>query len=62
MAAKQAPSIGSNSVTLEVISVARTISVSGARTTPVKNAAIPTTAKPTGSSARPGKTDWQIRP
>ena len=48
MAAKQAPSIGSNSVTLEVISVARTIPVSGARTTPVKNAAIPTTAKPTG--------------
>jgi ABC-type uncharacterized transport system substrate-binding protein len=46
MAAKHATSIGSNIVTLAVISVTSTIPVSGARTTPVKKAAIPTTANP----------------
>jgi len=35
-------------VTLAVISVTSTMPVSGARTTPVKKAAIPTTAKPSG--------------
>jgi hypothetical protein len=48
MATKHAASIGSSSVTLAVISVTSTMPVSGARTTPVKNAAIPTTANPCG--------------
>ena len=41
-------SIGNRIVTLAVISVSSTIPVTGARTTPVKRAAIPTTAKPSG--------------
>ena len=48
MAAKQAPSIGKSIVTFDVISVTSTMPVSGARTTPVKKAAMPTTANPSG--------------
>jgi len=39
---------GSSMLTLAVISVTNTMPVSGARTTPVKNAAMPTTANPSG--------------
>ena len=45
MAAKQASNIGRRSVKQPVISVTKTMPVTGARTTAVKNAAIPTTAK-----------------
>ena len=48
MAMKQAPNIGKSIVTFAVISTTRTMPVSGARTTPTKKAAIPTTANPSG--------------
>ena len=49
IAVKHAASMGSKSmVTLPVISVASTMPVSGARTTAVKNAVMPTTAKACG--------------
>ena len=48
MAIEQAHSIGSSIETLPVISVASTMPVIGARTTPAKNAAIPTTANASG--------------
>jgi hypothetical protein len=48
MAMKQAPNIGKSIVTFAVISTTRTMPVSGARTTPMKKAAIPTTANPSG--------------
>ena len=54
--------MGSNNVTLAVISVTSTIAVSGARTMAVKIAAIPTKAKPAGSSAMPGKANAQSNP
>jgi hypothetical protein len=44
--------IGRRSVKHPVISVTKTMPVTGARTTAVKKAAIPTTAKAAGSSAR----------
>ena len=55
MAAKQASNIGRRSVKHPVISVTRTIAVTGARTTAVKNAAIPTTAKAVGAAVKDGK-------
>ena len=48
MATKHAQIIGNSIETLAVISVTSTMPVTGARTTPVKKAAIPTTANPTG--------------
>ena len=54
MAAKHAPSIGSSMVTLAVISTTRVMPVSGARTTPAKKAAIPTTANPCGAMSSSG--------
>ena len=48
MAIAQAHSIGRSMVTSAVISVASTMPVSGARTMPVKRAAIPTNANPSG--------------
>ena len=48
IAVKQAASIGRSMGKLAVISITRTMPVTGARTTPVKNAAMPTTAKATG--------------
>ena len=48
MAAKQANNIGKRRVKDPVISVTRMMPVTGARTTAVKNAAIPTTAKAVG--------------
>ena len=59
MAAKHAPSIGNSIVRLPVISVIKTMPVTGARTTPVKKAAMPTTAKASGGTARLGSTNWQ---
>jgi hypothetical protein len=55
MATKHAPSIGRSIVTLAVISVTSTMPVSGARTTPVKKAAMPTTAKPSRLNVQVGK-------
>ena len=54
IAAKQALSIGRSNVKLAVISMTRTITVSGARTTAVKNAAMPTMASAVGYGARAG--------
>ena len=54
MAVKHAISIGSSSVTFAVISNVSTIPVSGARTIPLNNAAMPTTAKLTGWIPAPG--------
>ena len=54
IAVKQALSIGKSKVKLAVISVTRTIPVSGARTTAVKNAAMPTMASAGGCGARAG--------
>ena len=48
MAAKQASNIGRRSVKHPVISVIKIMRVTGARTTAVKNAAMPTTAKAAG--------------
>jgi hypothetical protein len=48
MAAKQASNIGRRRVKHPVISVTRIIPVTGARTTALKNAAMPTTAKAAG--------------
>jgi hypothetical protein len=45
MAAKQASNTGKRSVKHPVISVTKMMPVTGARTTAVKNAAMPTTAK-----------------
>jgi hypothetical protein len=59
---KQAPNIGKSIVTFAVISTTRTIPVSGARTTPVKNAAIPTTANPSGWMFKSGNRSWQSCP
>ena len=50
IAAKQVTIMGINIVVLAVISVTSTIAVTGARTIAVKSAAMPTTAKPSGSS------------
>ena len=55
IAAKQALSIGKSKVKLAVISVTRMMPVSGARTTAVKNAAIPTTASAVGFGASGGE-------
>ena len=54
MAAKHAPSIGKSIVKLAVISVTRTIPVIGARTTAVKNAAMPTIASEVGFGVTAG--------
>src|SRR5262249_40075278 len=54
MAAKQALSIGNSNVKLAVISMTRTMPVRGARTTPVKNAAMPATASARGSAETSG--------
>ena len=54
MAAKHAASIGKSIVKLDVISVTRTIAVTGARTTAVKNAAMPTIASEVGFGATAG--------
>jgi hypothetical protein len=54
IATQQAPSIGNSIVTLAVISVTSTMPVSGARTTPVKKAAIPTTANASGCISTEG--------
>ena len=59
MAAKHAPSIGSNMVTLAVISTTSVMPVSGARTTPAKKAAIPTTANPCGAMSSSGNAPRQ---
>ena len=48
MAIEHAHNIGSSIDTLPVISVASTMPVIGARTTPVKKAAMPTTANASG--------------
>ena len=48
IATAHAHNIGSSIVTLAVISVVSTMPVIGARTTPVKKAAMPTTANPSG--------------
>ena len=53
MDAKQASNIGRRSVKHPVISVTKMMPVTGARTTAVKNAAIPTTTKAAG--VQPGK-------
>jgi hypothetical protein len=58
MAVKHAPSMGNSIVELPVISAISAMPVTGARTTPVKKAAIPTTAKATGAMSRPGKVSW----
>jgi hypothetical protein len=50
MAAKQANNIGRRSVKEPVISVTKMMPVTGERTTAVKNAAMPTTAKAAGRS------------
>ena len=55
MAAKHAPSIGRSIVNAPVISATRTMPVTGACTTPVKKAAMPTTAKAVASTSRAGK-------
>jgi hypothetical protein len=54
IAAKQASTMGRRSVKHPVISVTKMIPVTGARTTAVKNAAMPTTAKAVGRSPRYG--------
>ena len=54
MAAKHEVNIGNSNVKLAVISATRTIPVTGARTTAVKNVAIPTTATAVGWGARLG--------
>ena len=54
MAAKLASNIGRRSVKHPVISVTKMIPVTGARTTAVKKAAIPTTANAVGGSPRYG--------
>ena len=52
LAGAHAHNMGSSIDTLAVISVASTSPVIGARTTPVKNAIMPTTANPSGLISR----------
>ena len=54
MATKHDASIGKSKLKLAVISVTRMIPVTGARTTAVKNAAIPTTPSAVGFGAKEG--------
>ncbi len=49
-------------VTAAVISTTSTMPVSGARTTPVKKAAIPTTANAAGWIFKPGNASWPRSP
>ena len=62
MAAKQDPNIGRSKVRLAVISMTKMMPVSGARTTAVKNAAIPTTANATGFGAAVANHWWERIP
>ena len=55
IAVKQAASIESSCVSLEVSSITRMMPVTGQRTTAVKNAAMPVTAKAVGSVASVGE-------
>ena len=55
MARAQAPSIGCSSETFPVISLTNTMPVSGVRTTPVKKAAMPTSAKDAVGVVEAGK-------
>ena len=58
VAATQATSTGTTGVSVPVMPSTRSAPVKGARTTAVKNAAMPTIAPKVGESARPGTALW----